>query len=33
MKFATAKLHSRTFVGLVMDEKIMDLQKAEKKLF
>lgn len=30
MKFATAKLHSRTFVGLVMDEKIMDLQKAEK---
>ncbi|MCY8540992.1 fumarylacetoacetate hydrolase family protein [Bacillus haynesii] len=33
MKFATARLHSRTFVGLVMDEKIMDLQKAEKKLF
>ncbi|MCY8613869.1 fumarylacetoacetate hydrolase family protein [Bacillus haynesii] len=33
MKFATARLHSRAFVGLVMDEKIMDLQKAEKKLF
>ncbi|MFO6494850.1 MULTISPECIES: fumarylacetoacetate hydrolase family protein [Bacillus] len=33
MKFATAELHSRRFVGLVMDDRIMDLKKAEKKLF
>ncbi|KAA6453384.1 fumarylacetoacetate hydrolase family protein [Bacillus swezeyi] len=33
MKFATAELHSRIFIGLVMDDRIMDLQKAEKKLF
>lgn len=30
MKFATAGLHSRQFVGLVMGDKIMDLHKAEK---
>ncbi|KKB73410.1 MULTISPECIES: fumarylacetoacetate hydrolase family protein [Bacillus] len=33
MKFATAVLHSRQFVGLVIGDKIMDLHKAEKKLF
>ncbi|NPC92138.1 fumarylacetoacetate hydrolase family protein [Bacillus sp. WMMC1349] len=33
MKFVTAELHSRIFIGLVLDDKIMDLQKAEKKLF
>lgn len=34
MKFATGELNSRTFVGLIIDDdKILDLQKAEKKLF
>ncbi|MEC3616800.1 fumarylacetoacetate hydrolase family protein [Bacillus stercoris] len=34
MKFATGELYNRMFVGLIIDdEKIMDLQKAEKKLF
>lgn len=33
MKFATAVPHSRQFVGLVIGDKIMDLHKAEKKLF
>lgn len=32
MKFATGELYNRMFVGLIIDdEKIMDLQKAEKK--
>ncbi|CEI56208.1 hypothetical protein BS49_11890 [Bacillus subtilis] len=31
MKFATGELYNRMFVGLIIDdEKIMDLQKAEK---
>ncbi|PSA96624.1 hypothetical protein C6370_04630 [Bacillus atrophaeus] len=34
MKFATGELYNRIFVGLIIDDhKIMDLQKAEKKLF
>ena len=34
MKFATGELNSRKFVGLIIDDdKILDLQKAEKKLF
>lgn len=34
MKLATAQLHGRTFIGLIMeDDKILDIQRAEKKLF
>ncbi|MCG8395836.1 fumarylacetoacetate hydrolase family protein [Bacillus atrophaeus] len=34
MKFATGELYNRIFVGLIIDDhKVMDLQKAEKKLF
>ncbi|MFY4774285.1 fumarylacetoacetate hydrolase family protein [Metabacillus sp. RGM 3146] len=34
MNFATAQLNGRTFIGLIMEEnQILDLQKAEKKLF
>ncbi|MBY8912549.1 fumarylacetoacetate hydrolase family protein [Bacillus sp. YC2] len=34
MKFATGALNNRKFVGLIIDDdKILDLQKAEKRLF
>ncbi|MCP6683510.1 fumarylacetoacetate hydrolase family protein [Bacillus nakamurai] len=34
MKFATGELNNRKFVGLIIDDdKILDLQKAEKRLF
>jgi 2-keto-4-pentenoate hydratase/2-oxohepta-3-ene-1,7-dioic acid hydratase in catechol pathway len=34
MRLATAQLHGRTFIGLIMEEnKILDIQRAEKKLF
>lgn len=34
MKLATAQLHGRTFIGLIMEEnKILDIGRAEKKLF
>lgn len=33
MKFVTAKIHERTFIGLVQNEKVLDIQKAESILF
>ncbi|MDQ0162385.1 fumarylacetoacetate hydrolase family protein [Bacillus alveayuensis] len=34
MKFVTAELHGRTFIGLIYDDNyVIDIQKAEKKLY
>lgn len=34
MKFFTGEIHSRMFIGVVIDDKwVMDVKKAEAKLF
>lgn len=33
MKFVTATIHNQPFIGLIQGEKVLELQKAERKLF
>ncbi|MFC0275006.1 fumarylacetoacetate hydrolase family protein [Metabacillus herbersteinensis] len=33
MKFVTATINNQPFIGLIQGEKVLDLQKAERKLF